>query len=105
MIKVEVTPGNCGHPTTIWLRNKDQMEVEVKLDSECGYIDSMSEELSNVDAYNECFRTREFSKVMNIARKHCKHAGCPVPMAICQGLEVATGVSNTKKIEVKISRE
>jgi len=105
MIKVEVKPGNCGHPTTIWLDNKNQMEVDVKLESGCNYVDSMSAELQHLDAYNECFRTREFSKVMEIASKHCKHAGCPVPMAICQGIEVATGVSNTKKIEVKISRE
>ncbi|MGK7397486.1 MAG: DUF6951 family protein [Candidatus Cyclobacteriaceae bacterium M3_2C_046] len=102
MIKVEVEPGNCGHATMVKVFPKDNMKVEVLLESECQYIDSMAEELKEVDAYNECFHNNDHSKVLAVARKHCKHAGCPVPMAIIKGIEVAMGVNPARDVKVHI---
>ena len=104
MVKVDVNPGICGHTTKITIIPKEEMKVDVILESECEHIDNMSSELKDIDAYTESLKRSEHSKVLEIARRHCSHSGCPVPMSICKGIEVAMGVAEPQDVNVKITK-
>jgi hypothetical protein len=105
MVKVDVDPGICGLPTTIEVAQIAPMTVKIILQSKCEHIDNMSKELGEIDAYHECFKMGENSRILEISARHCQHFSCPVPMAIIKGIEVALGISKPKDVTVKISGE
>jgi hypothetical protein len=105
MVKVDVDPGICGMTTTIVIDQSAPLTARVRLNSRCEHIDNMSRELDQVDAYQECFKTGDNSKILQISARHCQHFGCPVPIAIIKGIEVALGISMPKDVSIKISGE
>jgi len=105
MVKVTVEPGVCGHQTRIKVLAKDHLNVKVELESECEHIDNMGRELNDVDAYRECFTSRDNSLIHQIASKHCQHSGCPVPMAIIKGIEVAVGKEKAEDVHVHLEKD
>jgi hypothetical protein len=64
----------------------------------------MSQELKEVDAFEEYFSKFGNSKVYELAKKFCKHPACPVPSAIIKGIEVACGLALPKDVEITISK-
>ena len=105
MIVVKVNPGICGFPTVIKLNGKNRHTVEVLMQTECPNLQPMSEELKEVDAFKECFAKVGESPVFQLARRHCKHAACPVPTAILKGVEAAAKLALPKNVEIEIRAE
>jgi hypothetical protein len=105
MVKVNVDPGICGKPTTVIIDKTAPLTVKITLSSKCEHIDNMSKEMDQIDAYHECFKVGDKSQILEISARHCQHFGCPVPMAIIKGIEVALGVSEPKDVSVKISED
>jgi hypothetical protein len=104
MVKVDVDPGICGFKTTIRVYSQDLQKARVEIDTECPDIQKMKKEIEEVDAYTEIFAKIGSSPVYNTARKHCKHAACPVPMAILKGIEVASGLALPRDVKIKIDK-
>jgi len=104
MIKVDVDPGICGFKTTIRIYPKDSQISRVEIQTECPDIKKMEKEVEEVDAYTEIFSKIGESPVYSLARKHCNHAACPVPMAILKGIEVASGLALPKDVKIKIEK-
>ena len=102
MIVVDVDPGVCGLKSIIKVRSGDMQHATVEIESSCPDILAIAEELSELDGYSEAFNKVGNSPIYELARKHCKHAACPVPMAIVKGVEAAIGVALPKDVVVKI---
>lgn len=101
MSKVIVNPGICGFQTQIEVDSQDSRNCSVTLVTQCPNIKSMGEELQNVDGFKECFAKVGDSQVFEVARRHCKHAACPVPTGIIKGIEVAWQLALPKNAEIR----
>ena len=101
MSKVVVNPGICGFITEIQVASENSRNCSVTLITQCPNLKSMDEELQNVDAFKECFAKVGDSQIFEVARKHCKHAACPVPTGIIKGIEVACGLALAKNVEIR----
>ena len=104
MIVVDVDPGVCGLPSNVKISSKDMQHATVEIESSCPDIQALAEELGEVDGYGEAFNKVGSSPIYELARKHCKHAACPVPMALVKGVEAAIGAALPKDVTVKIDK-
>jgi hypothetical protein len=104
MIIVEVEPGICGLRSRIKIVSGDMQHADIEIESDCPDIRELAAEIGEVDGYAEVFAKVGQSSVYEFARKHCKHAACPVPMAIVKGVEAAIGAALPKDVHVKISK-
>lgn len=104
MIVVDVDPGVCGLESKIKVKSQDMQHATVMIESSCPDIQALSEELGEVDGYSEAFNKVGSSPIYELARKHCKHAACPVPMAIVKGVEAAIGAALPKSVMVRIEK-
>jgi hypothetical protein len=102
MIVVDVDPGVCGLKSRIKVRSGDMQHATVEIESLCPDIMALAEELEELDGYSEAFNKVGNSPIYELARKHCKHAACPVPMAIVKGVEAAIGAALPKDVVVNI---
>ena len=107
MVEVKVNPGVCGFVTLIKVDSEDMQLVTVKMSSGCQYIQALAKELGEVeelDGYTECFSGFGEGQVCELAKKHCKHAACPVPTAIIKGIEAACGLALPRDVEFHIEK-
>lgn len=104
MATVTVNPGICGLKTTIKAVSEDLQNAVVTIESECPHIRAMSMDIDEIDSFTECFAHVGDGDVYRAARKHCKHAACPVAPAVLKAVEVACGLALPKDVEFKISR-
>jgi hypothetical protein len=104
MVVVDVDPGVCGMPSKIKISSQNMQHATVEIESACPDIQALAEELGDVDGYSEAFNKVGSSPVYELARKHCKHATCPVPMAIVKGVEAAIGAALPKDVVVNIEK-
>lgn len=105
MVEVKVNSGVCGFKTIITVNSEDMQNAEVKIVTECPNLKRIEKELTEVDAFEECFtKVGGDSKVFNLAKKYCKHPGCPVPSAIIKGIEVECRLALAKDVEIEIKK-
>lgn len=105
MTKVEINPGICGLKTTLSIESEDMQMAKLIISSDCPHIMHMQEELSELDAYIECFSKLLSSNVYKTADKYIKHVACPVPSAIIKGIEVECGLALPKEAVISINKE
>lgn len=104
MVHVEVDAGICGFKTEANISSDDRQKVHVEIKSGCKDIMALAEELKEIDCFAEVFSKLGTSPLYLVAQKHCKHATCPVPMAILKGLEVECGLALPKDVHVAITK-
>ena len=104
MIVVEVDPGICGLTSKIKITSTDMQHAAIEIESDCPDIRDLAAEIRQVEGYAEVFAKVGQSSIYELARKHCKHAACPVPMAIVKGVEAAIGAALPRDVSVKISK-
>jgi hypothetical protein len=105
MVEVKVNPGVCGLNTSIKVDSEDMQTAIIEICTDCPNIKPMEQELKEVDGYEVCFSKPGDSKVYELAKKYCRHAACPVPIAIIKGVEVACGLVLPKDVEIKVTKE
>lgn len=105
MVKINVDAGICGLPTAITVNSSDMQSADIEVDSECPDIQALAAELKTVDPMQEVFTKIGESSVYELAKKHCKHATCPVPMALLKGIEAAAGLALPKDVKIEIAKE
>ena len=106
MVEVKVNAGVCGFKTIINVNSKDMQNAEVKIQTECPNLKGLEKELTEVNTFEECFtKIGGDSTVFDLAKKSCKHPGCPVPPAIIKGIEVECGLALPKDVEIEIRKQ
>jgi hypothetical protein len=104
MIVVDIDPGVCGLPSTARISSRDMQHATIEIQSQCPDIQALGEELGELDGYAEAFNKVGGSPLYELARKHCRHAACPVPMALVKGVEAAIGAALPKDVGVQIRK-
>lgn len=105
MVETVVHAGVCGFKTVIEVDSEDMQTAKVKISTECPSLKPLEQELTEVDGYEECFAKVGESNVYEVARKHCRHAACPVPAAILKGIEVACGLALPADVSISITKK
>jgi hypothetical protein len=105
MVEVKVNSGVCGFITIINVNSEDMQNAEVKIQTDCPNLKGMEKEIIEVDAFEECFtKIGGNTKVFDLAKKYCKHPGCPVSSAIIKGIEVECSLALPKDVEIQIKK-
>jgi hypothetical protein len=104
MITVTVDAGVCGFETVIKAESEDMQNVKLKIESNCADIQSMADELKELDAFKENFTKIGESAVYESARRYCKHTACPVPAGIHKAIEAAAGLALPKDASIKVEK-
>ena len=104
MIIVTVDAGVCGFETVVRAESGDMQNVKLEIQSECPDIQSMAEELKELDAFKENFAKIGESAVYESARRYCKHTACPVPAGIHKAIEAAAGLALPKDAGIKVEK-
>jgi hypothetical protein len=105
MVNIDVNPGICGLKTKICVEADEDQTAKIEISSDCQFIKSIGNELKEIDGYAECFSKFGESETYKLAKKYCRHPGCPVPAAIIKGVEVACGLALPKNAEIVIEKK
>src|SRR5664279_4372215 len=92
MAKAEIMPGNCGFTTTVEALMEGK-ECKITIASQCSAIQKLSEELTQVNPFQEISFRRSTPVILQMGAKYCTHAACPVPVGIIKAVEVAAGLA------------
>jgi hypothetical protein len=104
MIEVDVKPGICGMPSRIRVHSEDGQHARVEITSDCPSIQKLADVLDEVDAYAELYNKEGIPPMYYRIREHCKHAACPVPVALLKGIEAAIGTALPGDVEIRIRK-
>lgn len=101
MTKLEIMPGVCGLTATVTAESEDGMEVKVQVDSPCGGIKKMMEELGeDLDSYELLFQ-KPGTGALYEAAKNCPHGACVVPAGILKCIEAECKMALPKDVSMK----
>lgn len=104
MSEVTIFAGICGFTAVVKAEKIDKRRLKVVVTSPCEMIEKMNDDLGEVDWTREVFVKMCNSVVYRSARKHIKHAACPVPSAILKAIEVEAGLALPKDVHIKIEK-
>ncbi len=107
MAKVEIDPGICGLPSTVWAElDPSTYRCSVRVESECASIRKLGAELAEVDPFQEIsLRRGDGPLTLRKSQELCSHSSCPVPAGIIKVIEVAAGLALPADVHMKISKE
>ncbi len=104
MTKVKVNSGNCGYSVLITAQKVNGTIVEISLESECGMVMNMLNEISLLDM-RLLFTNHIVNPVYRSAAMHLKHTACPVPFAILKAAEVALDLCVPENVNITFIKE
>ncbi len=104
MAKAEIFAGACGITTNVKAK-MDGRNCNLEIESSCKNIQHLSEELKQVDPYQEISFQRGMPKTYEAAFKHIPHAACPVPSGIIKAIEVEAKLALPRDVSMKITRD
>ena len=102
--KACISAGVCGLQTTVTARAQGSC-CALAIDSSCRLVQSLAEELVEVDPLREVFLQEDPPRIWQLAVKHRLHAACPVPVGILKVIEVEAGLALPANVSITMSRE
>ncbi len=102
MAHTEVNAGVCGFVTRMEASSEDGQTVKLSIQTQCPSLKPIETELTEADGFTECFAKLGDSPIYGLAKKYCKHPGCPVPAALIKSIEVACGFALPRDAVIKI---
>jgi hypothetical protein len=104
MASAEIESGICGFCTTVRTKAEGRT-VRVELESDCGYVEKLAEQLTEVDPFREISYRGEGPVTLKLAAEHLVHPACPVPAGIIKAIEVEAGLALPKDASIKPSKD
>jgi hypothetical protein len=104
MTTVIVNAGACGYSITITAKKNKDNTIAVALDTECGMVKKMLEDIAALDRFAPLTAFQN-NPVYRSAAKHLKHVSCPVPSGILKALEVEAGLNVMKDATITFDKE
>jgi len=104
MASAEIESGICGFCTTVRTKAEGRT-VRVELESTCGYVEKLAEQLTEVDPFREISYRGEGPVTLKLAAEHLVHPACPVPAGIIKAIEVEAGLALPKDASIKPSKD
>jgi hypothetical protein len=102
--KACISAGVCGLQTTVTARMQGS-HCAVAIDSVCKSVQSLADELEELDPLSELFSQDEPPRIWQLAAKHRLHAACPIPVGILKAIEVEAGLALPADVSITLSRQ
>jgi len=102
--KVNVDAGVCGYMTKIEATPNGGTEVKLDIVSDCPHVQALAEEYKTAEGMKEVLAPFGEGKLFESAKKHIKHAACPVPSGIMKAIEVASGLALPRDVTMKVEK-
>jgi hypothetical protein len=102
--KAHINAGICGFGTMVETAANTGYKVSVNIDSECPAIQTLAENLTEVDALGEISFRRGLPETLQKGSEYCTHAACPVPIGVLKAIEVAAGLALPKDVTIKVEK-
>lgn len=98
MTKLTAEPGACGFTCNIEIEKLSKYQVKVHLQSKCGQIKKLSNEVDEID-FMEIYRGPFGQNLISQAAARCKcHPSCPIPCALIKAIEAELGMAVKKDV-------
>jgi hypothetical protein len=104
MAEANIRAGICGYTTKVTAKADEEQEVSLEITTECPNLKALEKELTQVNAYEECFEKIGEGTVYDTVRKYCRHAACPVPCGILKAIEVSAGLALPREVQIEITK-
>jgi hypothetical protein len=104
MAQVSINAGICGYSTNVLAQSDEEKNVTLEIHTDCPNLKALETELTELNAYEECFEKIGEGLVYDAVRKTCRHAACPVPCGIMKAVEVAAGLALPRNVLIEISK-
>ena len=104
MAKVCIHAGICGFTTTVKATSEDKQHAQLEILSDCPNFNQLKKELTQADAFAECFGKPGEGQVHQAFRKYCPHGACPVSYGVIKAIEIACGLALPKDVRMEISQ-
>ncbi len=104
MIVGKVDAGACGFQTRIEAAASGMETVRIHIESECPDIQKAAADLKEIAIMEEAFGKIGATRVYETIARYCKHASCPVPMAILKSAEAAAGIALPKTVSLTMEK-
>jgi hypothetical protein len=104
MASAEIESGICGFCTTVKTTSEGR-KVRVEFETDCGYVEQLSEALTEVDPFREISYRGEGPVTLRLAAEHLVHPACPVPAGIIKAIEVEAGLALPKDASIKPKKD
>ena len=104
MASAEIESGICGFCTTVKTTSEGRA-VRVEFETDCGYVEKLAEQLTEVDPFREISYRGEGPVTLRLAAEHLVHPACPVPAGIIKAIEVEAGLALPKDASIKPKKE
>ncbi len=103
MARAEITSGICGFTATVET-HMDGRNCLVSITSECKAIQSLAEQLTEVNPFQEISFRGEGPRTLKLGAQYCYHPACPVPVGIVKAIEVEAGLALPADAVIKLSK-
>jgi len=103
MTVAEIDPGICGFNCIVEVQ-AEQSSCSVSIKSDCPGIQSLSDELREVNPFEQISYRDGIPIVMALAAKHCSHTACPVPAGIVKAIEVEVRLALPADSHIRLSK-
>ena len=77
---------------------------QIALSSDCEAIRRLSQELTQVNPYQEISFRRAMPQTLQLGAKYCTHAACPVPVGIIKAVEIEAGLALPTDVSIKLTK-
>lgn len=104
MATARIDAGICGFTTTVRTAGEGRT-MKVTVESDCEHIRKLAAALTEVDPYREITFRGDGPVTLELARLHCAHAACPVPVGILKAIEVEAGLALPKDVTITVAKE
>lgn len=105
MVTGIINCGACGFIINVKADARNKRKVKLSIDSECPYYQKVSDELHEVDAFQEIFQKIHHGTVYRIISEDIPHPSCPGLTGILKVVEVAAGLALPQTVNIVISNE
>ena len=103
MAKAKICSGICGFTATVEARMDGRRRCFLSIESKCEAIQSLAEELTEVDPFQEISFRGEGPLTLRLAARHCYHPACPVPVGIIKAIEIAAGLALPTDVSITLT--
>jgi len=103
MSKSVIQSGICGFTTEVVAR-ADGHTCKLTITSDCPAITELAEELRQVVPMEEITYRGAGPLTFRVAREHCPHPACPVPVGIIKAVEVEAGLALPKDATITVMK-
>ena len=103
MSKTVIFSGVCGFTTEVEAHG-DETACVLTITSDCPSIQELAEALKQVDPMQEVMHSGEGPLTLRMAKEHCPHTACPVPVGIIKAIEVESGLALPKDVTITVER-